>query len=268
MARSKPLKRLREHRFGTGRRQVRAYEVTHIRPELSEAPDLPTFALVHGLGVSSRYFVPLAELLAPHGRVVVFDLPGFGGIPHPDDPLAIEDFALTVRVALRRLDVHRPVLLGHSMGAQVVVEVAVQEEELGGALLLVSPVVNAHERTVRLAARRFVQSARHERLGSALVSLRAYLWAGLRWPLEVLPAMLHYPIEERVGLLGGSLAILAGDLDLLCPPEWVDELAAAATRARVTTVEIPGAAHQVVIDHAREVAQAALGVAGIGAVLP
>ena len=33
-----------------------------------------TFVLVHGLGVSSHYFGPLAEQLVRHGRVVVLNL--------------------------------------------------------------------------------------------------------------------------------------------------------------------------------------------------
>ncbi len=40
----------------------------------------PATLLVHGLGLSGRYFVPLAERLAAHGRtVLVPDLPGNAG---------------------------------------------------------------------------------------------------------------------------------------------------------------------------------------------
>ena len=39
-------------------------------------PGAPTAVLVHGLVVSGRYLVPLAERLAPHARVYVPDLPG------------------------------------------------------------------------------------------------------------------------------------------------------------------------------------------------
>jgi 2-hydroxy-6-oxonona-2,4-dienedioate hydrolase len=40
--------------------------------------DSPALILVHGLVVSSRYMVPIAELLSAHYRVYVPDLPGFG----------------------------------------------------------------------------------------------------------------------------------------------------------------------------------------------
>jgi pimeloyl-ACP methyl ester carboxylesterase len=38
----------------------------------------PAVVLLHGLGVSSRYMLPLARELAPHFRVYAVDLPGFG----------------------------------------------------------------------------------------------------------------------------------------------------------------------------------------------
>jgi pimeloyl-ACP methyl ester carboxylesterase len=41
------------------------------------ARSLPV-VLVHGIGVASRFMVPIAELLAPYHRVYAPDLPGFG----------------------------------------------------------------------------------------------------------------------------------------------------------------------------------------------
>ncbi len=38
----------------------------------------PAFVLVHGIGVSSRYFHPVAAFLAEHGTVYAIDLPGYG----------------------------------------------------------------------------------------------------------------------------------------------------------------------------------------------
>src|SRR4051794_15261938 len=39
--------------------------------------DARTLVLVHGVGASSRYLVPLAERLTPRVRVFVPDLPGY-----------------------------------------------------------------------------------------------------------------------------------------------------------------------------------------------
>ena len=75
--RKSELERMTVHEFQFGDARVRIYELWTMSPEEAERQDLTTFALVHGLGVSSRFFVPLANALAPYGRVLLFDLPGF-----------------------------------------------------------------------------------------------------------------------------------------------------------------------------------------------
>src|SRR5215210_849282 len=51
----------------------------HARVSVDPTPSgaLP-LVLVHGIGVASRFMVPVAELLAPYHRVYAPDLPGFG----------------------------------------------------------------------------------------------------------------------------------------------------------------------------------------------
>jgi pimeloyl-ACP methyl ester carboxylesterase len=56
-----------------------------------------TFLLIHGIGVSSRYFRRLIPELSRHGRVLAPDLPGFGHSPGPRHPLTIEQLAVLVR---------------------------------------------------------------------------------------------------------------------------------------------------------------------------
>src|SRR4051812_42264365 len=50
----------------------------HARVSMTPGPDAPTVVLVHGVAVSSRYLVPLAEQLVPRARVYLPDLPGYG----------------------------------------------------------------------------------------------------------------------------------------------------------------------------------------------
>lgn len=53
-----------------------------------DAPDgaTPSVVLVHGIGVSSRYFGPLEQHLSRDAHVVAPDLPGFGRSHMPDRP--------------------------------------------------------------------------------------------------------------------------------------------------------------------------------------
>ncbi len=256
MARN-PLRRLQRRTFGTGGVRTRVHVLTAVGAEVTDGA--PTFVLLHGLGVSSRYFVPLAERLARHGSVVIFDLPGFGGLPRPRRPLTIRQFAGIVGVVLGQLEVRRPVLIGHSMGTQIVVEALAAEPALGEAAVLVGPVVNAEERRLTRLALRFAQSSVHERPRDAAVSVREYLVSGLTWPNLLLPAMLEYRIEERIGDVTAALCLMAGEHDATAPEPWLRRLAGAATRSSAVEVTIvPGAAHQVVVGHADAVAEAAV----------
>lgn len=48
--------------------------------------------LVHGIGVSSRYYTRLTAELAESSTVIAVELPGFGPNRRPARQLAIEDF--------------------------------------------------------------------------------------------------------------------------------------------------------------------------------
>lgn len=255
MARRDPLEALSEHWYVHDRYEVRVFEV-----ESQVAGDVPSFVLIHGIGVSSKYFRPLAEQLSEHGRVFVFDLPGFGGVPQPERSLYIEGFAAVLRTALDALDVDNPVIIGHSMGAQVAVELCIQAPRYSGSVVLVGPVVPPESRAARTVLFDFVRSCLHERLPAALRSVQGYIKAAPSWILTVFPAMLRYPIEHRIKYVTGRVAILSGSEDSLCTPDWVERLAAAAVKADVTTELVEGASHQFVVDHAFAVRDAALEV--------
>ncbi|WP_429590740.1 alpha/beta fold hydrolase [Arthrobacter crystallopoietes] len=55
------------------------------------------------------------------------ELPGFGEARSPQEQVAIAQFAALVREALSRIGVESAVLIGHSMGAQIVAEIAARE---------------------------------------------------------------------------------------------------------------------------------------------
>ncbi len=45
-----------------------------------------TYLLVHGIGVSSRYFERLIPVTSRRARVIAVDLPGFDTAPKPSHP--------------------------------------------------------------------------------------------------------------------------------------------------------------------------------------
>lgn len=212
-----------------------------------------TFVLVHGLGVSSRYFHPLSEALTAHGRVVAVDLPGFGKTQDPDRSLRISEFARVLGQTVRLTGGDDVVLLGHSMGCQVVVEALLQDPALARSAVLAAPVVNADERSTGVVLRRFVQSAIREPLPSAFASVAAFSRCGPRWLGLHIPAMVGYRIEERIEGVTVPVLLVGGPLDRLAPPAWVEQLAGRVAGPAPVHI-IDGAAHQMIFTNAAEVA--------------
>jgi hypothetical protein len=88
----------------------------HARLIDSAAAGATDAVLVHGLGVSSRYMLPLARELAPHFRVHAPDLPGFGHGDHPPAPLDVPGLAAALVEWVEAIGLTAPALIGNSMG--------------------------------------------------------------------------------------------------------------------------------------------------------
>ena len=220
------------------------------------SPDQPAenhrdVVLVHGLGASSAYFEHLAQHLARTGTVHVLDLPGFARLPRPDGRLEVEELAGLVTRWMERAEVVRPTLLGHSMGAQVVTEVAASAPGAASGLVLVGPTTDATGRSAPRQLLRLARSSAHESAALQGVLLRSYTECGPRWYLTELRAMLRHRIEERLPDVDVPVLVLRGEQDRVAPADWAQLLAATAPQGRVVTV--PGAGHAVMYDHAREV---------------
>ncbi|WP_129337365.1 alpha/beta fold hydrolase [Cellulomonas endophytica] len=224
--------------------------------------------LVHGLGVSSEYLQPLALRLVTLGTVHLLDLPGFAYVPRPSGraTFGMGDFADVVLAWLRRAEVERPVLVGHSFGAQVLVEALARRPGAATHAVLVGPTVNDEERSSRAQVARLLQSSVFESHSTRAVVLHAYRQCRLGWARVVLPAMVEHPVEERIAQVPVPLLLVRGTHDHVVPEHWVERLAAAAPDARVEVVE--GASHAVVLDHAERLAELVRehvrGTAGVG----
>ncbi|QIW99495.1 hypothetical protein AMS68_005013 [Peltaster fructicola] len=98
--------------------------------------DLPLLVFVHGLGGSAAQFAPLATSLSSAASCLLIDLPGCGRSTRaPRDPAAytLSAFADIVSAAIDqfRLDGQKVVLIGHSLGCSINVQLASQTTTLG-----------------------------------------------------------------------------------------------------------------------------------------
>lgn len=208
----------------------------------------PGILLVHGLGVSGTYFRPLADLLSTAYRVVTPDLPGFGASAHVRPSLDIAGQAAAMEQVLDLVDLDRPVLLGHSMGAQVVTEMAVRRPGGARGVVLVGPVVDPAIPTAFDQGWRLARDAAFEPLPLKVLTTREYFRAGPRSYGESLRHMLDYRIGDRVGEVRAPLEVLRGSHDPIASRAFVDALAAAAPDGRA--YELPGGRHMAVATRA------------------
>ncbi|GAB3517612.1 alpha/beta fold hydrolase [Arthrobacter monumenti] len=233
----------------------RTVEVEGIRFNLrSGGNGGPRFLLVHGIGVSHRYFLPQARELAQYATVLMVDLPGFGGTPKPDHSLGIGDFARLTLAALKMDDDGGPaVVVGHSMGTQIAIEMARQQPAAVAGIVLLGPTADRAARSAPAQGWRLLKDTFREPFLSNVVVFSDYLRCGPVWYARILPAMLNYETENRIREIETSVVVARGEFDPIAPRGWVHQLAGLSRNGRAA--EIAGKPHVVMFNHPKAVAQ-------------
>lgn len=199
-----------------------------------EGPDV---VLIHGLGASSRSFTPLANALAQDHRVVVPELPGHGKNMDDGRPVSVPRFAHEVALALRELKVENAIVLGHSMGAQVAIELARSHPHLVRHLIIAAPAVNDREATLFRQARRLIQDFPHEANAVKAILTVDYFRCGIPWWAKSCAMMLDYSTLDLLGTIDLPTDVVVGTLDPLSPPEFGLRLTAKAQQAKLTVLK-------------------------------
>lgn len=180
-----------------------------------------TIVFVHGIGVSSNYFQPFANELAKNYHVVVIDLPGYGKTPKPDHALSIVELANFVIMATEQLQVGGSIILGHSMGCQIVAHAVKKQPQLYEKMVLLAPTVYRHERSLFMQTVRLLQDTMFEPIKASLVIFPDYVRMGLGRYLATCRYMLEDRIEETLLDCIIPALIVRGVKDKIVPGEWV-----------------------------------------------
>jgi 2-hydroxy-6-oxonona-2,4-dienedioate hydrolase len=184
----------------------------------------PPLILLHGLAVSSRYMIPLAEELARSHDVYCPDLPGFGRSDTPRRSLSIPELAAALHEWVRAARLSSAVVIGHSTGCQVLVELAHVAPDLIRNALLLGPTTDVEARSPAAHAWRLFRDQFVE--PKSLVPLQAFecLRFGPIRTVQTFRAALRHDMLDRIGGLRVPSVVIRGQRDPISPQRWCEAL--------------------------------------------
>lgn len=213
----------------------------------------PPIVLVHGLAVSSLYFVPLAQRLALRYAVLAPDLPGYGRSETPERPLDIAELAdaLCEWLDLARID--SAPLVANSVGCQIAVDLAMRAPERVGRLVLVGPTMDPSAPTLLAQLGGLVRDAIREPVGLNAAELRDYVRMGPRRIVATARYALADDFAVKLEHVRQPALVIRGEHDQIVSQEWAERVAAALPQGRLQV--IPGSPHATHWEAADEVAR-------------
>lgn len=209
---------------------------------------------VPGLGLSVRGWEPtLARLQLPHAAAAVA-LPAYGVPAAWGSALGPRDTAQRLLDRLDELRAGRTVLLGHSVGCQVVAEAARAAPDRVAALVLVGPTGDPAARPWAALVRRWLRNLPGETPRQVPVLLRDYTYSGMISFARAMDAARRHRLDATLAGLRCPVLLVRGAHDHICPPAFLERLAGRAACPGLVTV--PGAAHMAPLTHPQELAAA------------
>jgi len=97
---------------------------------------LPPLLFLHGTGCDASDWIPVTKNLARNQRCIALDFRGHGQSSVPTQPFTLDSLAEDVEHCARHLNLHELVIVGHSLGGMVALEVARRSSCVGGLVLL------------------------------------------------------------------------------------------------------------------------------------
>jgi N-formylmaleamate deformylase len=130
----------------------------------------------------------VAEKLADEHRLLLMDVRGRGLSDHPASGFELPDYADDVAALVRGLDLERPAVIGHSMGARIAAAFGVRHRDLAGPLVLVDPPLTGPGRPeYPTSLEAFMQQVADAKAGATIEEARPFFptWSDEQLQLRV-----------------------------------------------------------------------------------
>ena len=120
--------------------KVKNVDVNYI--QYGEGKDI---VLLHGWGQNIEMMKPLGDNFCDRFRITILDFPGFGKSNEPDYDWTISDYALMLEEFIKKLDIKKPVIMGHSFGGRVAIRYSANNP-IEKLILFGSPCIRIQEK--------------------------------------------------------------------------------------------------------------------------
>ncbi len=190
----------------------------------------PPLVLVHGWCCDRSFFAPQAAFFGVHHRVVAIDMPGHGDSDKPIRDYSIPSLAADVAWVCDQLGLVRPVIIGHSMGGSIALELAGSRPDRIAAAILLDTTIAPSAAMVR-AWRDLAARLRQPRPGEALREVMEQ-----RYFAATDDAARKAALIER--MLRAPQHVMASGMEGIAT--WDSERAAAAVRGPVLFIASSG----------------------------
>jgi pimeloyl-ACP methyl ester carboxylesterase len=214
--------------------------------------DQPTLVHVHGFGISGRYLLPTADLLAKEYRTFVPNLPGYGRSIHPVNVLSIPELADAMVEFFDTVGIERATLIGNSMGCIIAIETARIAPERVAGLVLVSPAGGDYNRPIFKGVAQLALDGLREPPRMGTIAIPDYLKFGLISAGRLFWQMIHYPTVDRFRETSCEALVVLGEHDPLVSEQRITE--GIVANESVQVVRVHGAAHAINYSHPNELA--------------
>ncbi len=222
----------------------------------------PTILLIHGSGVSARYWLNQLRGLGAALQVMAIDLPGHG----ESDPIqnaSVETYAEAVANFLDALETGPVIVAGHSLGGAVSIALAARRPDTVRGLVLLSScaklpwVDGSRERLLAYlpgAVRKIVFFSMAKKIlfapgapGRAVrLAMQELRSCRSETTLTDLQAAKTMDLTEQATRLDVPTLILCGNRDRLTPPALSEHLSKLIPRSRLKIIE--GAGHMLLLE--------------------
>jgi pimeloyl-ACP methyl ester carboxylesterase len=240
-----------------------AYQGASI-PFLAAGAGSATVLLLHGWASAKESWRATIAALAPYARVLAPDLPGHGTAAL-QGPARMAELAGAVAALCSTQGVERAAVVGHSMGGNVAVELALAHPECVGRLVLVNPALQGADMPI------YTRSYLHKQYGWAMLRAAMAVATGLDALADRVPAryavpllirplrryrqfarhdpdalsrllagLMSNPLRERLPQLRVPTTVVAGRFDPLVPIGHSRRLAAAIPGAQLFVMRQAG----------------------------